>query len=172
MKLAFDIEADGLQLDATKIHCIVFRDVVTHKEWLLSSQKDYETFYEETFDKAEEFIGHNIIDYDIPVLERILNWNFSDKKLFDTLVASKLIYADIKDADVWRVKNKTMPPQLLGSYSLKSFGYRLGEHKQDFTTDWSEFTPEMLEYCRQDVKVTSLLYNKLIEEEYQVKLCL
>lgn len=38
MKLAFDIEADGLQLDATKIHCIVFRDVVTHKEWLLSSQ--------------------------------------------------------------------------------------------------------------------------------------
>lgn len=163
MKLAFDIEADGLQLDATKVHCIVFRDVVTNKEWLLSSQKDYDTFYQETFDKAEVFIGHNIIDYDIPVLERILNWNFSDKQIFDTLVASKLVYADIKDADVWRVKNKSMPPQLLGSYSLKSFGYRLGEHKQDFTTDWSEFTSEMLEYCRQDVKVTSLLYNKLIE---------
>lgn len=130
---------------------------------------DYNEFYYDTFDEVEEFIGHNIIDYDIPVLERILNWNFSDKKTFDTLVATKLVYGDIKDADIWRAKAKTMPPQLIGSYSLKAFGFRLGEHKQDFTTDWSEFTPEMLEYCRQDVKVTAMLYNKVVEKKYTIR---
>src|SRR5699024_3319038 len=32
--------------------------------------------------------------------------------------------------------------------------------------DFSKFTPEMLSYCIQDTKVTSLIFNKL-EKEYQ-----
>ncbi len=164
MKLAFDIEADGLQLDATKIHCIVLSDVITGETYSLHTQEQYDDFYRERFDSVECFIGHNIIDYDCPVLEKILGWDFGDKRVFDTLVASKLVYGDIKDADVFRAKAGKMPPNLIGSYSLKAFGYRLNEHKQEFTTDWSEFSEEMLEYCEQDVKVTKLLYKKIREK--------
>ena len=163
MKIAFDIEANGLQLDADTIHCIVAIDVVNGNRWLLYTKEHYDNFYKNVFPNVDTWIGHNIIDYDIPVLEKTLGWDFSDCNLLDTLIASKLVYADIKEADVFRVKSKQLPANLMGSYSLKAFGHRLGEHKQEFTTDWSEFSMDMLEYCEQDVVVTKLLYKKLME---------
>ena len=60
-----------------------------------------------------------------------------------------------------------LPPALLGSHSLKAWGYRLGIHKGTFgeTTDWSTYTPEMGTYCHQDTLVTVALWNLLSTKE-------
>ena len=39
---------------------------------------------------ATKLIGHNIIGYDIPVVERLGHIDLSDKKVVDTLVLSRL----------------------------------------------------------------------------------
>mgnify|MGYP002831322179 CR=1 FL=1 len=55
------------------------------------------------------------------------------------------------------------PARLYGSHSLKAWGYRIGEFKGEFgeTTDWEEFSEEMLTYCQQDVKVNVKLFKKM-----------
>ena len=45
------------------------------------------------------------------------------------------------------------------AWELESYGYRLGEYKGEFgkTSDWSEWSQEMEDYCAQDVVVTTKL---------------
>mgnify|MGYP003152436772 FL=1 len=52
-----------------------------------------------------------------------------------------------------------MELQHYGRHSLQAYGYRLCEHKAKFgeTTDWSEWSQEMEDYCAQDVEVTKKL---------------
>ena len=48
-----------------------------------------------------------------------------------------------------------LPARLYGSHSLE--GFRLKVHKGDFGKHegaWDTYTPEMLDYCKQDVEVT------------------
>ena len=92
-----------------------------------------------------EVIGHNIIRYDIPVVERLLDVSI-DCKITDTLVMSRLYN-----------------PQLEGGHSLAAWGERLKFPKGDYH-DWTALTPEMVEYCQQDVRVTECLYKKLKQE--------
>ena len=58
-----------------------------------------------------------------------------------------------------RLNNSRFPLQLRGRHSLEAYGYRLGEYKGEFgkTTDWKEWSQEMQDYCKQDVKVTTKL---------------
>ena len=58
------------------------------------------------------------------------------------------------------------PKHLIGSKSLKAWGYRLKMHKGEKPQSWDTFTPEMLKYCEQDVHVTHTLYNKILSKEY------
>ena len=61
MENVFDIECDGL--NPTKIHCLVVDGVAI---------TDYQEM-RDCLNKATTLVGHNIIRYDIPVLERLLN---------------------------------------------------------------------------------------------------
>ena len=144
MKIVFDIEANGLNPD--RVWCIVAHIVGTEEffefhgfslfdfnEWLLS------------FDNCE-VIGHNIIGYDIPVLERLLGTDFSKCKITDTLVLSRLAN-----------------PSRDGGHSLESWGQTLNQPKGDYN-DWDNFSHDMLEYCVQDVKVNTLVYRRLLSE--------
>ena len=145
MKIVFDIEANGLTPD--KVWCIVAHIVGTEEffefhgfslfdfnEWLLG------------FDEDCEVIGHNIIGYDIPVLERLLGTDFSKCKITDTLVLSRLAN-----------------PSRDGGHSLESWGQTLNQPKGDYN-DWDNFSHDMLEYCVQDVKVNTLVYKRLLSE--------
>ena len=71
MRLLFDIETDGLLDTVSKIHCVVARDVDTDEEyvWTGDKVKDCWNF----LNKADTLIGHNILGFDIPVLEKIFN---------------------------------------------------------------------------------------------------
>jgi len=84
-----DIECDGLK--PTKIHCIVTEDVTS--DWggyNTSSHSNMATHFESLGDD-DYLIGHNIIQYDIPVLERLLNIKIK-AKLVDTLALSWYLF--------------------------------------------------------------------------------
>ena len=140
-RLIFDIETDGLA--PTKVWCIVTKDVDT-KAVTTYTAGQWSAF-NEAIKEADEVIGHNIIGYDIPACERLLGTDFSDTKITDTLVMSRLAN-----------------PQRDG-HSLAYWGEILGYPKGDYE-DWSCFTPEMLAYCKQDVSVNEQVYTALISE--------
>ena len=162
MKYCIDIETNGLLKELNTIHCIVAKNIETG-EITKSYGEDIKDFCKK-LEKAELLIGHNIYAFDIPALEKVLQFNYTNK-VFDTLVATRLIWAVIKDRDFARARNG-FPTTLIGRHSLKAWGFRLGILKEEIETDWQEFSMEMLAYCEQDVKVTHALYKKILEQNY------
>ena len=158
MKYIFDIETDGLFDVCTKIHCLVLKDVDNNK--ILSLPVDEAL---DKLSKADVIIGHNIIKFDIPVIKKLYTNFKTEAKIFDTLVATRLLFPDVKEKDFQR---KDFPRDCIGRHSLKAWGNRIGNYKAEFDTDWKTFTPEMLEYCKQDVEVTYNLYKMIEEKTY------
>ena len=111
---------------------------------LLHTESDH---LQAVIDQADVVTGHNIIGFDGPVLSRVWGIKIPLSKVRDTLVMSRL----------WN-------PQLEGGHSLRAWGERLGDFKDDFSAFDDGLTQEMIDYCKQDVHVTSLLYKKLDKE--------
>ena len=154
MRLVFDIETDGLLEEVSKVHCIIIKNLDTNEVINLKLNKAMELLA-----AADVIIGHNIIKYDIPVLQKLYGF-VSEAKVFDTIVAARLFYPDIRDRDF---RKPDFPKNLIGRHSLEAWGHRIGNYKGQIVTDWKEFTKEMLEYCIQDVEVTASLYNLLMQ---------
>ena len=159
MKLAFDVETDGLLRDLSVIHCLVAQDVDTNEVYRFDSSGDHGSIEEgiKLLQQADELWGHNIIGYDFEALKAIYPDFTYEGITYDTLILSRLFFTDMLDRD-FRSRPANMPAQLFGRHSLESWGHRLGIHKSEFgkslAGDWSTYTPEMLEYCAQDVVVS------------------
>ncbi len=166
--LIFDLETDGLYQECTKIHC----GVVYNME-----EDEYTTYTPSTIHKivdqlkgATTIVAHNGIGFDIPVIKKLLGVDLYQyrRQLADTLILSKLIYYDLVFENAHQVRLQHIK-KLANSHSLKAWGIRLGETKGDYGEQedaWSTYNPEMLEYCKQDVKVTAMLYQHLLDHEY------
>ncbi len=157
----FDIETDGLVEDCTKVHCIVIYDIEKDKMLSFTGEEKLDGLF--LLKNFSRIIGHNIISFDIPALEKIYKWQPDSKQeIIDTLVISKLVYPDraVRDA-----KNKSIDRDQYGRHSLKSWGQRLGFTKGDYT-DFTEYCQEMLEYCERDVELNYKLYQKLLEANF------
>jgi hypothetical protein len=184
-RLLFDIETDGLLHQATKVHCIGITDVDTGVE---SSYGPFESAAALLrLEQADELIGHNIKRFDIPVLKVLMHFQpKAGQKVTDTLIVSRLMYPALKAEDALR---DDVPSEYKGKHSLASWGYRLGEHKGDYSqmkrvealalgfTDetaiqkyiWGTYSPEMLDYMMQDVRLNFLLYKKFNPDNYAPK---
>ena len=160
--IIFDIETDGL--NPSKVHCLVL-------------QKDGKeiSFIGRDIPKGIDLladnliVGHNVIKYDLPVLKRLYSYDHSPDLVHDTLCLSRLIYPDIANSvDYKLLASDRIERSTVGRHSLKAWGQRLNFHKGDFAeiNTFDTFTPAMLEYCIQDVKLTSLLYTKLLEKGF------
>lgn len=165
MRLVFDIETNGLMPEVDTIHCIVAQDVDTKEVFEFRPHETSEGLA--LLKSADELIGHNIISYDIPVIEHITGVSF-DKAITDTLVMSRLIYSNIKDKDFELSRKGKLESKLIGSHALKAWGQRLKNNKGDFgeTSDWSTFSEEMLSYCRQDVLLNTQLFELMDKKNY------
>lgn len=157
MRLFFDIETnmvdDWLELsDLSTLHCIVVS--IDGKEPIRVEPKRFM----ELADTASDLVGHNIMSFDLPALRKLIG--FEPKcRVLDTLILSRLLHPDLRNDDFGRL-NSGFPKELVGSHSLKAWGHRMGQHKGD-SPDFTEYSEEMLEYCKQDVRVTSLLFHHL-----------
>jgi len=115
-------------------------------------------------EEADEISGHNIVKFDIPALQKLFpDWK-PKGKIFDTLLMSKLVYPDIGEIDDKNIRKGRFPKKLRGRYSLKAWGYRLGELKGEYCEQedcWTKWTSDMQRYCEQDVMVTKKLFDLL-----------
>jgi len=164
MKYILDLETDGLLDTVTKIHCIVLRGVENDQVHAFSGDMLSEAI--PYLENASVLVGHNLIAYDLPVLEKLMGFKFK-KEVIDTLVCCRTIWANAMEIDA---RKDELPRKLWGSHSLKAWGYRLGELKGDFNDGtseiWDEFTEQMLTYCVQDTKVTKKLYEFIQTKEF------
>ncbi len=158
--LVFDLETNGLLNDVTCIHCMVISDPEVDQTYVYNDQGSEEPIVRgiQLLEGADIICGHNVISYDLPVIEKLYPW-FNPKGLVvDTLLLSRLYHADMYDIDQKR-NLPHMDLHLYGRHSLESYGHRLGEYKGSFgkTADWKEWSKEMQDYCIQDVNVTRKL---------------
>ena len=138
-KVVFDIETT---INADKIWCIVCKHDKTYYQF--TEGKNLHRF-EEFASKTKEFIGHNIIGFDIPVVNKSFGKDlFKDCKITDTLVLSRLLN-----------------PVIDGGHSLKNWGTKLGHNKIEFE-QFDFLSDDMLKYCRNDVELTERLYKFLM----------
>ena len=162
MTIVFDLETNGLLHDLTRIHCLAIYDSTTDKVETYNDEKNNNKYsISEGIGRllvADTLVGHNIIGFDLPCLSKLYNYFTPTARIVDTLLLSRLYHTDIFDID-HKHKWRHMPLQLYGRHSLESYGYRLGEYKGEFgkTSDWSEWSQEMEDYCAQDVVVTKKL---------------
>ena len=153
-----DIEADNLLNDVTTIHCVVLRDPDTDKVLTFHGKNLQRCI--PVMEEADQLIGHNLIGYDMPALEKLWQWSFKGD-ILDTLVCSRTIWPNLMQLDAER---KKIPTKLWGSHSLKAWGYRLQQFKGDYGEQeqaWDVFTMEMLDYCVQDTAVTLELHKRI-----------
>ena len=153
-KYVFDIEANGLLPDITKIHMVVFKEVGQNRFKIFTDDDPLycplDTMPDWIKRNVTTLIAHNGIRYDIPAMEKVLGYQLPSKiNVVDTIIVSRL---------------NNWPNKRMGrSHSLDAWGKFLGEPKSDFD-DYSEYSEEMLEYCKQDCRVTERVYNYAMNE--------
>ena len=165
----FDIETNGLYDDVTEIFCIVIYDV-TRKQTFSYGPESINVAID-CLNAADVLIGHNIIFYDIPVLQKLIpTFKLETQHVIDTLICTRLIWPKEKLFESDTNSYIRVPGGLKGSASLKAWGYRLSDYKIDFK-DFNSFSEEMLSYCIQDVNVTTKLFE-LIQKQTVADSCL
>ncbi len=178
MRFLFDIETNGLPRQGMDcVHCIVVKDLDTNEVFRFNDTGSGRSVTEgvNLLAEADELIGHNIVGFDIPAIQEIYPFFEPTAKTFDTLILSRMFFPDILSRD-FRKKPIGMPSKLYGRHSLESWGYRLGDYKGEFgkTTDWSDWSQEMEDYCEQDVHVCMTLFqlfaDKLNKFENSIRL--
>jgi len=154
--VVLDLETNGLLDSASRIHSLVLRDVETG-----AVQSEVSTDLPRGFGalgRAETIVGHNVIGFDLPVIQKIFNLSFG-AKVRDTLLMAQLRWPEIIAQDY--ANRYFIPKDLFGSHSLEAYGYRLGLHKGNFKGPWDKWSQEMQDYCIQDTAVTLKLYKEL-----------
>ena len=189
--LVTDIEANNLLEKVTQFHCGVIYDYstdeyVSYRPWDLSAYLDA---LEAEVARGGLIVFHNGHKYDAPVLTKLaklqLNREFHlpRENVVDTLVLSRLLFANIKDTDMALLRSGKLPGKRFGSHALEAWGYRLGEMKGEYKDDfkklleeqgedyvdgaeWISFNEPMMDYNVQDVVVTKALLEKLLSDKH------
>lgn len=165
MTIIFDIETSAipeLVKDIEEMFCIAIKvddnpTLVYTKTKLDYSDGSFDEAYE-LLSKADLLVGHNICKFDLPMIEKFLGK--LNKPIADTLIDAKLCYSKDNLIAIDTTYN-LVPKKLIGSFSLKAFGYRLNDNKIEYD-DFSHLCKEMVTYCKQDVELTKKLYDHLI----------
>ncbi len=154
MRLVVDVEADNLLEEANTIWCIVAKNIEEkYDEAIYYFQPNEIEAGLEFISEAEELILHNGVGYDLPLFEKLYDFKY-DGLVTDTLILSRLQWPD-----------RPLPKGYIGqaSHSVEAWGHRLGFNKPEHD-DWSQYSPEMLYRCKEDVLGTEKIYNYLLEE--------
>ena len=156
-KYIFDIEADGLLDNISKIHMIVFKKL-GEDEFTVFTDDDPQysriaNMRQWIADNVTCLIAHNGVRYDIPALKKVLGYTLPKHvAIIDTLIVSRM--------------NNWPNKRLNRKHSLAAWGDFLGCKKLDFK-EFDVYSEEMLEYCKQDCIVNEKIYNFVMSEAGQ-----
>ena len=177
-RLIFDCETDGLLDVLTRIHCLGIRDADTGEEWCFRNNAVEDTIEEglEMLAEADVVIGHNILPFDLRVIEKLYPWweGKEGQRIRDTLVMCQMIFADQKQRDFKDWRKGRIPGNLIGKHGLEAWGFRTGNHKGDYQKDmkakgldpWAEWNQDMEDYMMQDLSTNQSLWDLLEAENY------
>jgi DNA polymerase-1 len=160
--LVFDIETNGLYDKVTKVFCIVIYDINREETFAYGPDRIDDALAH--LATGDVLIGHNVIFYDVPVLQKLHSFNCKTR-ILDTLICTRLIWPKEKLYDLDVQLYPEVPKNYRGMAGLKAWGYRLSDNKIEFK-DFSEYSEEMLVYCKQDVSVTSKLWRHIANQGY------
>ena len=168
-KLVFDIEANGLLEDSTEIWCICGKWVDRDGRFSLSDKDGDLNFIHNLLD-TDLLIGHNIINYDIPMIRKFYGIDLIEtlgiERICDTYILSQLLYPDrqLPKGCPESIYNPVLKKsKKVGPHSLEAWGYRCG-HKKIEIHDWRTFTPDIITRCEVDVDINVETYFKLMKE--------
>ena len=156
MRIVLDIESN---LAHDKIHVVVTKDIDTGEVKLWKAADNLREYLKD----VSLIIGHNVIGFDAPVLNRLWKTKIKLNQVYDTLIVSRLL-----------------DPSRENGHSLEAWGQTLGFHKIDYAKVWTwlmdrneEYRGESFDlphhgllddYCVRDVEVTAKLYLKLVND--------
>lgn len=143
IRAVYDVEANGLYKEATKLWCIVLKDIDTSEVFKYRPDEILEGL--EHLYSFKLLVGHNICGYDLPVVERLYDMKYQGT-VRDTLCMSKLFD----------------PERRL--HSLDSYGKQFKRYKP-VHEDWTRYSESMLYRCSEDVEINHLVYSHLLEKE-------
>lgn len=138
--IIFDIETDGLLDRVSKIHCVSYR-IYNGRNLILQESITTHAEIKALFDLNYTMVGHNIVRFDIPVVEKLLNVKITNR-LIDTLGISWYLYP-IRDF----------------SHSLEAWGERFKVSKIQIE-DWTDL--EVKDYiirCERDVEINTYTFH-------------
>jgi len=137
-EIVFDAEFDSLA--PTKIHCLSAR--VNNKVTTVKEHKHVTSLFSND-NPNRKYIGHNIILYDEPAINRIVGTDTKDCDFIDTLAVSWYLYPKIK------------------RHGLEYWGEKLGFPKVQID-DWENLSyEEYKQRCERDVEINYLLWEQM-----------
>lgn len=157
-RFAFDIETDGLLPDVSTIHSLVLKDLDDDTIWSCAPHyKRTSTGMPVNADimaglkllqEADFIIGHNVLSYDIPVIQHLHPWFKPSGTVRDTMVLAKMIWPmdRLKELDFPRWRSGKLPGQMIGAQRLEAWGYRMGLMKGDYSKTVKELSKEFQEH--------------------------
>jgi len=146
-----DIETDGL--NPTKVWCIAVQNTYSestkvwypNEGWDINENGSFQDWLDS--EEVSSLVFHNGIAFDIPVLQKLYNIDFSNVEVEDTLIMSQLDN-----------------PRREGGHSLAKWGEYLGYPKGEHE-DWSKLSTEMVDYCLRDTEITTKVFKIMIQKQ-------
>lgn len=146
MRCVVDIETNSLT-NPTKIWLIVCLDIDTQQKHIFRNLHEDSTHFKEFAKGVTHWIGHNCLEYDFPVLERLIHFSpgpvHSLGNITDTLILSRLVdYSRVQGHSIEAYGEQFNLPKL----KILPVNFSTGNEK------------ELLEYCVRDCEICHRIY--------------
>lgn len=155
----FDIEANGLYDQVTKVHVVAFYDLEQDKMSVSQSVllSDPQPELPVKLQKGDRIIAHNGLGYDLSVLRKLCGLEYT--------VGKQDVWCgvEVEFIDTFQL-SQFLWPDRPGGHSLENLAKLAGTFKQEYTGGFDVWSQEMEDYCIQDTKATAKVYEYLIKE--------
>lgn len=146
--IVFDIETNGMLEDLDRLHVMSIGYVSDNGKWSIESMNDEDRIKSFFENPNNVMLGHNIIMYDIPAIEKLYPGVDIKCEIIDTLPISWYLYNE-------RPK-----------HSLESWGetFSTSETKKVAIDDWENLSYEdYVERCEGDIRINTNLWVKSLK---------
>ena len=147
----FDIKCNGLLPKVTTIYCFSYNILSPELEIIERRTIFSKSDIVELFNKDFIFVGHNIIQYDLPVLKKLFGIDInSPENIIDTLSLS------------WYLYNQNQ------KHNLTYWKQHLGLKKDDSVDEECISLDICITYCQKNVTTTVKIFKHFMEYLYEL----